>query len=237
MNAKRIQRAFLQPFSESDLEWRVQSSGAFNGKVWCRVLAYVTNRAIQTRLDNVVGVFGWKNEFSSLPNSVGEGSLCGISVKSDDEWVTKYDGSDNTQIEATKGGLSGSMKRAAVQFGIGRYLYDVEASYAICISTEEFKKLNRDQKHKYEKGKLKDGQVFYWAAPELEARFLPKKMVTIPNVKTIKELAEETKTELKDICENFGVDEIKDLYFDEAGAAMTMLLKKKELQKDENGTD
>jgi len=237
MNAKRTQRALLQPFDMQDLEWRVQSSGDFNGKVWCRVLAYVTNRAIQTRLDTTVGVFGWKNEFSPLPNSVGNGSLCGISIKFDGEWITKFDGADNTQIESTKGGLSGSMKRAAVQFGIGRYLYDVEASYASCITKDEFKKLNRDQKHRYEKGKLKNNTEFYWCPPELEDRFKPKKMVSIPNVKIIKELSIETDTDLGDICDNFGVDDVKDLYFDEAGSAITSLLKKKELKEKGNGAD
>jgi hypothetical protein len=43
--------------------------------------------------------------------------------------ITKWDGAEQTQIEAVKGGLSGSMKRAAVQWGIGRYLYDLETNF------------------------------------------------------------------------------------------------------------
>ena len=134
-------RELSQPFTMEDLEWRVQQAGSNQNGFWARIIAYVTNRAIQNRLDNVVGAFAWRNKFSPLPNSVGDGAMCALSIKFENEWVTKYDGSENTQIEAIKGGLSGAMKRSAVHWGIGRYLYDVEAMYAICISDEQFKKL------------------------------------------------------------------------------------------------
>ena len=41
------------PFAPGDIEWRVQTAGEKNGKPWARVLAYVTNRAIMDRLDEV----------------------------------------------------------------------------------------------------------------------------------------------------------------------------------------
>jgi len=160
-NQKKIQRALQQPFNQNDLEWRVQSSGDYNGKVWARIIAYVTNRAIQQRLDDTLGIFGWKNEFSSLPNSVGDGALCGISIRFGSEWVTKYDGADNSNIESTKGGLSGAMKRAGVQFGIGRYLYDIKAHYAEVITVEHFKTLKSHEKDEYEKAQTKDKKAFY----------------------------------------------------------------------------
>lgn len=122
MNIKKMQRELKQPFSMNDLEWRVQQSGiGKNDKPYVMALAYVTNRAIMNRLDEVVSVGGWRNEYSPLPNSVGEGALCGISIKIDDAWVTKYDGSDNTAVEATKGGLSSSMKILADFIENGMY--------------------------------------------------------------------------------------------------------------------
>ena len=42
----------------------------------------------------------------------------------------KWDAAENTQVEAVKGGRSGAMKRAAVQWGIGRYLYNLEEGFA-----------------------------------------------------------------------------------------------------------
>ena len=37
--------------------------------------------------------------------------------------MEKTDGAENTDYEPVKGGLSDAMKRAASQWGIGRYLY------------------------------------------------------------------------------------------------------------------
>src|SRR5512135_1523528 len=43
--------------------------------------------------------------------------ICGISVWYDEKqhWITKWDGADDSQMEAVKGGLSDSMNRAACQ--------------------------------------------------------------------------------------------------------------------------
>ena len=58
------------------------------------VLAYVTNRAIMKRLDTVCGKGNWKrNEYKDLPNNAGV--QCGISIKIDGEWVTKWDAAPN----------------------------------------------------------------------------------------------------------------------------------------------
>jgi hypothetical protein len=42
-------------------------------------------------------------------------------------WISRCDGADDTNIEGAKGGLSDAFKRAAVKFGIGRYLYHPQA--------------------------------------------------------------------------------------------------------------
>jgi len=46
-------------FPPEDIEWRVQSSGEKNGKPWALVLAYITNRAIMDRFDEVCGPGNW----------------------------------------------------------------------------------------------------------------------------------------------------------------------------------
>lgn len=118
-------KAKLQaPFEADEIEWRVGNTT--QDKTKGMALAYVTNRAIQNRLDDVFGPFGWQNVFREWGD---KGQLCGISVKDPNagEWITKWDGADNTNFEPTKGGLSDSMKRAAYQWGIGRYLYKLDA--------------------------------------------------------------------------------------------------------------
>lgn len=107
-------------FANADIEWK-PIAFTKDGK---RALAvpYITNRAIMDRLDLACGPANWRNEFTQGP---GGGVLCGLSIRIGDEWVTKWDGAPNTDIESIKGGLSSSMRRAAVQWGIGRYLYRV----------------------------------------------------------------------------------------------------------------
>lgn len=159
-----------EPFPADDIEWRIGQSGKKNDKVWATALAYVTNRAIQNRLDEVCGPENWKNEF--LHRVVGETTsvMCGISIRTnisvEDEfaygdWVTKWDGAEETDVESVKGGLSAAMKRAAVQWGIGRYLYDLPAGWAqIHDGGKNF-------------AKLKEGGSFKWDPPEIPASFLP----------------------------------------------------------------
>jgi hypothetical protein len=126
------------PFPADAIEWRVQSSGFSGEKPWAKIVPYLTNRAIQDRLDEAVGPENWRNEYTAGPQG---GVLCGISLylpkaenTSEYHWVTKWDGAENTDIEGVKGGLSGSMKRAAVQWGIGRFLYECSEEWATFVA-------------------------------------------------------------------------------------------------------
>lgn len=167
-----IEQKLKQPFEPEHIEWRIQQSGDSNGKRWGLVLAYVTNRAIMDRLDEVFGVDGWKNEYTTAPDG---GILCGISALflepgeiGATQWVTKYDGAENTAVEPVKGGLSNAMKRAAVQWGIGRYLYGLEANF-VTMTTEKPTNMkgwgvdyDREAKKRY-----------YWQHPQLPEWAIP----------------------------------------------------------------
>ncbi len=161
MNLKLL----AEPFAANEIEWRVGQAGQKGDEVWAKVLAYVTNRAIMGRLDEVCGPENWRNEFRY---EAGGAILCGISIKvvnlGDPEWVTKWDGAEATDIEAVKGGLSNAMKRAAVQWGIGRYLYDLEEGWA---------KVHDKGAHFQAK---KDGKypAFKWDPPALPKWALPE---------------------------------------------------------------
>lgn len=150
-----------KPFKTDEVEWRIQRSGVKNGKPWAMVLCYVQNRAIMKRLDEVFGCMGWQNTYKEWH---GNSQLCGISAwdKDKKEWITKWDGADATNIEATKGGLSDSMKRAAVQWGIGRYLYDLEATFAECTTERP-----RDKKAWNQAYDKESKTTFYWKNPDL----------------------------------------------------------------------
>jgi len=121
--AEQLREALIAPFADCDIEWRVSATN--KDKTRGLAVPYVTNRAIQNRLDDTVGIDGWYNEF--VPWKDGKAQLCGISIyfAEKDFWLTKWDGADDSDIESVKGGISDSMKRAAVQWGIGRYLYGI----------------------------------------------------------------------------------------------------------------
>jgi len=159
---KKLIDKLREPFRKDDLKWRIQAAGKTDNGIWAMALVYITSRAIQERLDEAVGIENWKNEFRNIEN----GSMCGISIRINDEWITKWDGAGNTDIESIKGGISNSMKRAAVQWGIGRYLYSLKERFVDCVMDNKFK-----NKTGWEKGKTpkKQGEItFYWQVPEIE---------------------------------------------------------------------
>lgn len=159
-----------EPFPKEDIEWRVGRQGVtMKGDPWVFALAYVTARGIMNRLDDVVGAANWQNEYREWH---GSSQLCGISIRIEDEWVTKWDGADNTAIESTKGGLSDAMKRAAVQWGIGRYLYDLSEGFCKDVITSRPK--DRQGWHRsviHQKNKA-DMEIF-WKPPALPSWAVP----------------------------------------------------------------
>ena len=122
-DAKTIQKELARPFAPEDLEWRIQVTT--KDKTSGLAIPYVTNRAIQDRLDEVVGPENWYNDYKPWHgNGKKDAQICGISIYFEGKgFITKWDGAEDSDIEPIKGGLSDSMKRSAVQWGIGRVLY------------------------------------------------------------------------------------------------------------------
>ena len=119
------------PFADNEIEWRVMRCGEKNNKVWAQLAAYVDARAIMNRLDDVVGPANWQTKFREIQTPNGAGILCTLSLCIEDKWVAKEDGADFSRgIEITKSGISDSLKRVAVQWGIGRDLYTLPTVWA-----------------------------------------------------------------------------------------------------------
>ena len=105
------------PIQPNEIEWRVQSVTS-TGKMI--VVPYINNRCVMQRFDAAFGPTNWTSEF----REIGNGFICRLTVTVDDHFVYREDGASKTNIEPEKGGISDAMKRAAVQFGLGRCLYD-----------------------------------------------------------------------------------------------------------------
>lgn len=180
-----IQAKLLDPFEESDVKWRVQRSGfksdqgSNEPKPWAIVIPYISVRAVQQRLDDVFGTFGWENVFKETRT----GYLCGITIHFKGKSVTKWDGAEFTSMEALKGGISGSMKRCAVQLGIGRYLYTLKEEFAPCRAVYSQREVEQDTEHYGKTPKQKGNNVkfrqhndyvhFAWTPPRLPDIALP----------------------------------------------------------------
>jgi hypothetical protein len=132
---REIQALLAQPFAPEDIEWRLQVT--LKDQLRGTAIPYVTNRAIQSRLDDVVGPENWHNEFKPWHGVKGkEAQICGISIYFEGRgWIQKWDGAEDSDIEPVKGGLSDSMKRAAVQWGVGRVLYSMDETIWVSIET------------------------------------------------------------------------------------------------------
>jgi hypothetical protein len=108
------------PFPPSAIHWRVGNVFSKDGlESTAMVLAYLDARDVMDRLDEVAGPGNWQCRYSHADKK----TICDIGIRIDGDWVWKADGAGDTDIEADKGALSDAFKRAAVRWGIGRYLY------------------------------------------------------------------------------------------------------------------
>ncbi|WP_051240011.1 Rad52/Rad22 family DNA repair protein [Pontibacillus halophilus] len=164
-----IMRKLQEPFEQKVVKWRLNRAVKTNKGYKVILVPYLDKSSIQARLDQVVGPANWKNEYQEWrQNAV----LCGISIRDPftNEWITKYDGSDETEYQSTKGGFTGALKRAANVWGIGRYLNDIG---------EVWMDVNENGKN-YFSTTVKEGDKKVpikgkYDTPTLHERFMPKK--------------------------------------------------------------
>lgn len=149
------------PFPSELIDWRLGSTSA--DKTKGRALAYIDARTVMDRLDLVCGPMGWQRRYCPVN---GKATICEIGLWSGEAWIWKADGAGNTDIEAEKGALSDSFKRAGVNWGIGRYLYKLPAPWVAIepfgrsfkIAEHELKKLNEI----HETEAAKHGKALVW---------------------------------------------------------------------------
>ncbi|QJX00315.1 Rad52/Rad22 family DNA repair protein [Frigoriglobus tundricola] len=123
---KALTASLAAPFEPRDVKYKPQM--VKNNR--CLAMAYIDARLIQDRLDEVLGVENWEDGYKILP----DGSvMCRLRCKLGDRWITKTDvGSPSEQPDGgdrLKAAFSDALKRAAVKFGVGRYLYRLPAQW------------------------------------------------------------------------------------------------------------
>ena len=128
--SKEISQQLSAPFAQQEVKFRVGSVTKDKSKG--QALAYIDSRTVSVRLDAVVGPEGWESHLIPLmENGRITAYICELSVYFGDRRVTKSDcgtvSGDNS--DALKGAASDAFKRAAIHFGVGRYIYSLESPW------------------------------------------------------------------------------------------------------------
>ena len=132
--AEKLAEKLKHPFHPRRIHWRVGATREGRGMP----LAYVDARDVMNRMDWACGIEGWQDNYEESPTGR---IICTISIKIDGEWISKTDGAGSTGVEAEKGAISDAFKRAAVKFGVGRYLYYIDSFW---IDLEQGKYMPRN---------------------------------------------------------------------------------------------
>jgi hypothetical protein len=125
-DVKALTKALAMPFEKDEVKWKPQVISGNRAMVVC----FVDARVIQDRLDDVVGSENWQDAYECLPDGA---VVCRLRIRLGSEWITKVDvGGQSEQPDEgdrRKAAFSDALKRAAVKFGIGRYLYRLEPQW------------------------------------------------------------------------------------------------------------
>jgi len=109
-----------EPFPSEDVEWRVEA--LTKDKRGALVAPYVQYKALLNRLDDVVGPQGWQDSYEVLQAAGFYAVKC---------WLTIMDISkeDVGEGDGLKSAFAEALVRAALKFGIGRFLDELEPQW------------------------------------------------------------------------------------------------------------
>ena len=121
------------PFADDEVKTLQQSWGE---------VKYITARMVMDRLDEALTPVGWTDRYVEM----SDGSVqCSLSLYFLGwGWLTRCDVGSPQGSEPMKAAYSDALKRAAVKFGIGRYLYaDTPSSASSASPSQPFPHLQR----------------------------------------------------------------------------------------------
>jgi hypothetical protein len=115
-----------EPFDPSEVRWK---PAAVSGNR-ALAIAFIDARTVMQRLDDVLGVTGWADAYRFLPDG---SCVCKLSCCVAGHWLSKMDVGGPSEQEdegdRRKAAASDAIKRAAVQWGVARYLYRIPRTW------------------------------------------------------------------------------------------------------------
>lgn len=133
MDAIEVGKRLAAPFAPGEIQWRaivVKGRSAL-------AAPYVDVRAVQRRLEEVLGIDGWQDTYQAVAHGCIE---CTLRIRIGDQWTWRTDvgapisrrrrswwerllaAVEPDDENAVKSAYSDALKRAAVKFGVGRDL-------------------------------------------------------------------------------------------------------------------
>lgn len=105
-------------------KWKIQNVNTYSDNAQC--VAYIDARDAMDLLDEAVGPENWRDHYERRDGLL----YCRIDIRTENgEWIGKWDAGTPSDYEKDKGEISDSFKRAAVKWGIGRFLYDEKIKF------------------------------------------------------------------------------------------------------------
>ena len=125
MKLSDVQKRLQAPFPSSAVNWRPATFTRDHKRAL--LLAHIDARAVQERLDAICPD-GWTFEMevvsgAARPTVKGRLSILGVTREDIGE-------ASEGELGTYKAAASDALKRCAVQFGVGRYLYDLPKTWA-----------------------------------------------------------------------------------------------------------
>jgi hypothetical protein len=219
MDSTELMKALQKNFTQAQVSWKPQS--VKDGKALA--VAFIDARDVMTRLDDVVGPGGWQSEFIPVGNNSVE---CRLKIKIGDEWIAKCDvGATSDQPDAgdkMKAAYSDALKRAAVQWGIGRSIYQlplqwVPANGKYLASEPQLPKWYKDGQQSPIDGSKPT------PPPAPEAKVEPVVKINQDQMTKIEKLISIAKVDLNVILDHYKVKSVGELDFDTASKCIARL--------------
>jgi len=212
--------ALSAPFAPSAIHWRAQTVTQDGTKALA--LAYLDARDVMDRLDQAVGPANWRD---SYVETLKGRTICTLEIRVDGEWIAKSDGAGDTDVEGEKGSISDALKRAAVKWGIGRYLYDLGNVWAPCESSEfngkkKWKKWAAGADKAFAEALNKLGGTAATARPSSQ---LPTGPITDATRDWLAGQIDATGKPVGDFCKAFNVTSLKAITYEQLEEAKTWL--------------
>ncbi len=196
------QRQLLKHWKKQYIKFKVLGSDVDSiGKPFVKVIPYISSMETTAFLDNAFSPDRWKNKLGS------DGVLRGLSIKIGDSFITKYNTSP----------IIGDELPGAKEWGIGRYLHDIEPILAEC-SFEKKEGYNKTCST-YTRRKI------YWKYPVLPKEYQEHELVSKKDLEVIIDLVKKIDRDSKEYLEHLGVNSLSQLYDHEAEEVISTLEK------------